>query len=349
MIESTPSRMLALRLPIRRIPPPRKSPMLIPAQSDRPATSRKAVAFCCDANYLPYALFSASQIAMLHPGRDFDICLCHTGPLVVPASLARHGFRTIRIDCAGVFDGFGLDARRTASTYLRLAMPDALAGDYDRLLYLDSDIFVQGGDIGALLEAPLGPHPAGAVRDNIQWRTPQRMAPEFKSFGQTNAPYLNAGVMLIDVSAWRAAGILDGALAFGAAHAGQMLRNDQTLLNVVLHRNWAELSPVWNWQYSAQARLHEPMLDVHIIHFIGPRKPWADAEGELPPRFAGALRTFLADHLPDHPGIRAGRDPGRNSGLMRKMLFRHLLNLSKTQRFLARFPTDTTTHPQRAS
>lgn len=320
--------------------------MLITPASNQPASARRAVAFCCDENYLAYALFAADQIARQHPDRDFDICICHSGPLAIPATLSGQGFRVIGLDTKGIFDGFGLDARRTEATYLRMVLPGALAGDYDRILYLDSDIFVQGGDVSALLGMDLGLHPAGAVRDNMQWRTPTRMAPEFKRFGLSNAPYFNAGIMLIDVAEWQGQQVFDKALAFGAANAGQMQRNDQSLLNVVLHRNWAELSPVWNWQYSAQARLYEPMLDAHIVHFIGPRKPWADPQGELSPRFAGALSRFVAIHLPDHPQITVGPAPALRPGLMRKMLLRHLLNLSKTQRFLRRFPTDMTIHRQ---
>lgn len=318
--------------------------MPITPASNQPTSSRRAVAFCCDENYLAYALFAADQIARQHPDRDFDICICHTGPLAIPDRLAVHGFRVITLDTKGIFDGFGLDARRTEATYLRLALPDALAGDYDRILYLDSDIFVQGGDISSLLDTGLGAHPAGAIRDNMQWRTPTRMPPEFKRFDLSNAPYFNAGIMLIDVAEWQGQQVLEKALAFGTANAGQMLRNDQTLLNVVLHRNWAEMSPVWNWQYSAQARLYEPMLNAHIVHFIGSRKPWADPEGELPPRFSSALGRFVEAHLPGHPPITVGQPPALNTGLMRKMLLRHLLNLSKTQRYLRRFPTDLTTH-----
>ncbi|SMY07222.1 glycosyltransferase family 8 protein [Flavimaricola marinus] len=318
--------------------------MLITTQSDRPASARRAVAFCCDGNYLPYALFAASQIAALHPERGFDILLCDTAKLAIPDTLGRHGFRSVQIDTQSVFDGFGVDARRTSAMYLRLALPDALAQDYDRILYLDSDIFVQSGSLSSLLGANLHGHALGAVRDNIQWRTPSRIAPEFKTVGLSNAPYFNSGVLLVDVAEWQRQDILSRAVAIGRDHA--LMRHDQTLLNIVLHQNWAELSPVWNWQYSAQARLFEPMMDAHIIHFIGSRKPWKDPEGELPPRFAARLAAFLSEHLPGHPTIGTDRSPVLDTGLMRKMLVRHLMNLGKTQRYLSRFPTDTTTYPQ---
>ncbi len=52
--------------------------MPVTPESLTPATARKAVVFCCDANCQPYALFAAAQIAPLHPMRDLDICVCDT-------------------------------------------------------------------------------------------------------------------------------------------------------------------------------------------------------------------------------------------------------------------------------
>ena len=304
-----------------------------------PARSRHAVVFCCDGNYLPYALFAAAQIAALHPARDFDICLCSAAPLAIPDSLAALHIRACVIDAGDALAGLGGDARRTLSTYLRLLVPDALAGDYDRILYLDSDIFVQGGDMAALLRVPM-PGAVAAVRDNFQWRTPGRMAPEFRTHGLRNAPYFNAGVLLIDTAAWQAAGLLDKSLAFSRANAARLMRNDQTLLNIVLHGAWSEISPVWNWQYSWSARLFEAMEGAHVVHFIGPRKPWADRDGQLPQRFATTLGAFLARHFPDHPPLPTRPGPLHDTALMRKMLLRHFLSAGKMRRYIARFASD---------
>ncbi|MGC9448330.1 glycosyltransferase [Cereibacter johrii] len=144
-------------------------------QASRPARSRQAVIFRCNAGCLPFALHAAGRIDRLTPGRAFDICICHgEEPIVVPDSLSRLDVRLIRIDTTGLFTGLRPDP------YLRLALPQALAADYDRIHYLDSDIFVQGGDFTALLGLDPGNHPRGAVRDNIQWRTPGRRAEKFR-------------------------------------------------------------------------------------------------------------------------------------------------------------------------
>lgn len=150
-------------------------------EASRPARSRQAVIFRCNAGCLPFAFHAAGRIDRLTPGRAFDICICHgEEPIVVPDSLSRLDVRLIRIDTTGLFTGLRPDPVRTHDVCLRLAVTQALAADYDRIIYLDSDIFVQGGDFTALLGLDPGNHPRGAVRDTIQWRTPGRRAEKFR-------------------------------------------------------------------------------------------------------------------------------------------------------------------------
>ncbi len=316
--------------------------MEVSVESDRAARNRRAVVFCCDDNYLPYAAFAAMQVAALAPERDFDIVICADTPLDLPPDL---GLRHCVIDAVGMFDGFGLDARRTVSTYLRLAVPEALSKEYERILYLDSDIYLRGGDFGALLKLDLGGRPAAAVRDNQQWRTPGRHAPDLKALGLPNGAYFNAGVMLIDVAAWREARVLARALEFGQRHAGRMRHKDQTLLNAVLQGDWAEIAPVWNWQYTRSSQLFEAMVDTHVVHFIGPAKPWADPENRLPPQFAKALARFMDRHFPDRPRPSPGRGPMAEPGAARALAWTHLRGAGRTERYLARFADDLTVLP----
>jgi hypothetical protein len=320
------------------------SPPKIECVSQQQPRHRTAVVFCCDANYAPFACFAASQIAGLAPSRGFDICLCHSEDDAPPiAGDLGVGLRVCRIETGGALRSLSLDHRRTASTYLRLALPAAFAGQYERVLYLDSDIFVQGGDFRALLDVDLGARAVAAVRDNIQWRTPGRRPEEFRRLGIPATPYFNAGVLLLDVAAYNRQAILDRCLAFAAAHPGALLRNDQSLLNLVLKDDWAELAPCWNWQYTRASMLYEATEGAHVIHFIGGKKPWSHAGGALPLRFRRAYRTFLAAHFPDAPAIGPdGTPPHRNLGYMRRMLLRHLLAARRFADYLGRFESDLT-------
>jgi lipopolysaccharide biosynthesis glycosyltransferase len=313
----------------------------IPVLANRPARHRRAIAFCCDAGYLPFAVAAAEQIHRFAPQRDFDICICDIAPLELPASVEPLDIRSCGIDISGVFDGLRLDKGRTEVVYLRLAIPHAFADDYDTILYMDADIWVQGGDFSALLGLDLGDQVFGAVRDNIQWRTPSRRPEQFKRLGLKTAPYFNAGVLLMNVAAYLERDMLGACLTIGRDHRDQMIRHDQNLLNTVLQGDWAEISPSWNWQYTWASRLFEPMVCPNVVHFIGTRKPWKDDKAQFPPRFAAAFRESFARHdwnwqVPVNPG------PMTDRAQMRRMLAKHLFSLGKTSRYLARFPDDLT-------
>jgi hypothetical protein len=319
--------------------------MAITLEAATPARSDKAVVFACDSTYARYALLAAQQIARLHPERDFDICLCSDEDLYIPPGIAHHGFRICRVATHGAFDGLRLDRGRTDVVYLRLALPAAFAGQYQRLLYLDSDIFVQRGDFGALLAVGLGERVLGAVRDNIQWRTPNRVPEQFRRLGLARAPYFNAGVLLIDVERFYAAGSLARCVAFGRKNRDQMIRHDQNLLNGTLQGDWAELSPVWNWQYTWASRFFEAMADPHIVHFIGPKKPWKHAGGEFPLRYRRAYRAFFEAHFPDAPPVgEDGLVPMTNRAFLQRSLLKHLVSAHKMAAYLQRFQSELTVY-----
>ncbi len=317
-------------------------PASITVDCDRPAASNRAVVFACDQSYARYALMAAHQIATLHPHRDFDICLCSNEALSVPPGLAHHGFRVCRIGTGALFQGLRFDEGRTDVVYLRLALPAVFAQEYERLLYLDADIFVQGGDFKALLELDLGRRTLGAVRDNMQWRTPSRRPEQFRRLGLPAFPYFNAGVLLIDVERFNRTDVLGQCTAFGRANRERMIRHDQNLLNGVLRGDWAELNPVWNWQYTWASRMTEAMVGANIVHFIGPRKPWKNEAGEFPLRFKRAYREFFATHFPEASIGPDGFPPYENQAFLRKMLAKHLIAVGKMASYLNRFEDEFT-------
>jgi Glycosyl transferase family 8 len=313
--------------------------MTITSAASQPARHDTAVVFACDANYAKFAHFAADQIARLHPDRDFDICLCAMGEdLPAVASLASRDIRYCRIGADGVFTGLNLDARRTEAAYLRLVLPEAFQEDYPRLLYLDSDVFVQGGDLSRLMALDLGARAIGAVRDNTQWRTPNRRPEPFRHVGLPSARYFNSGLLLMDVATYNAQGILPRSLEFARAHAGKMIGLDQELLNCVLQGDWAELHPVWNWQYTRATMLFEALEGAHIVHFIGAKKPWKHSSGALPVKFRRAYRAFLAEHFPEAPLAREdGLRPHENRQYLRSLFIRHLLAIGRFGDYLDRF------------
>lgn len=301
--------------------------------------TRTAVVMACNARYAPYAFCLADQIAKAHPDRSFDLCVFSDEPLDLPESLRPLGIIPVALQGANPFLDTPNPSRHGHSTYLRLLVPSHMAGRYDRILYLDSDIIAAGDGIDRLLQADLGGRTVGAVRDHLQWRSPGRQVTEFKARGLPRGRYFNAGVLLVDVERFNALEILPKAVDLMTRHPEALRRHDQSLLNLLLRGDWAELSPVWNWQYTAASRHFASLAEPRLLHFIGSRKPWLDTRAQLPASFRRIYRDFCARHYPDQPALcPADPDPMCWPDKLASSLIRHAVSAARMRAFLARFP-----------
>ncbi|KJZ19348.1 glycosyltransferase family 8 protein [Loktanella sp. S4079] len=308
--------------------------------SDTTAKNSSAVVFCVDDNYLPYALFAAQQIANTVVSRNFDIVICAPQGTEIPSSLEHLEIRLCTLHTDGLFEGLYLDARRTEAVYHRLALPNIFGTEYKRVLYLDADIHVHCGDFSALFDLDLSGHSIAAVRDNYQWTKPNKQMPDFANVGLSQTKYFNSGVILMDTAAYVEQEVLERCIAYGREHNDKLRQHDQELINCILHGDWAELSPVWNWQQPIRSTYYEVMQPIMITHFIGPHKPWRDPQHLLPPRFAIALRAFLARHLPEHAEISIPSSRDISASYIRKLTFKNVIRSAALRRYMMRFPND---------
>lgn len=268
----------------------------MPEMSGQP-TLRKAVVFCVDEAYLPYALFLAQQLHQKEPRRDYDICLVSDRVVQIP-----DGFDELRLKVSPPLQSAAYDALKTThlarSAYLRMWVPQILGQDYDRLIYLDSDIFADAAGLSDLFEIDMKGKAVAAVRDVQQWYRPRRVVKEFVKAGKGYRPYLNSGFLLIDVARYKESQVLERALAIAAAHPDWVPHHDQSLLNLALDGDWLELSPVWNWQWPWKYPLFTDWVGPRLLHFIGQSKPWSDPQGHCPRRFHLSYAAFLTAYFP---------------------------------------------------
>jgi len=312
----------------------------ISCTTSRPAQSRYAAALCTDANYLPYALFVANELHELHDMESLDIVMCVTDDCVIPDSLGHLNLRVCRISAGAAFAGLYLDARRTEAVYHRLAIPYLFRTDYDRILYLDSDIFIQGSAFARLFSIDMGGRAIAAVRDVPQWTKPTKELHPFAEKRRIAPKYFNSGVMLIDTVAFQSTGILERCLALGNEFLGKSYQHDQDLINCALEGDWVELSPMWNWQRAVGMPHNGTMLPLNIVHFIGARKPWRDWDFRIAPRFKFALNAFLRRNFPELPGCEI-ISAGKTSRLNYVQYGLDLIKRSRAMaRYVARFPDD---------
>lgn len=310
--------------------------------SSQPATYDTAILLACDANYFPYATLLASQIAQAHPNRSFDICIMSNEDLPECSLIATHDIRLLRFHMPESWASLATDKKITLAAYQRIIAPAALAADYRRILYLDSDIIYQRGDLCALLNADLQGRPVGAVLDNLQHRKPARMPREFKAAGLGHGKYFNSGVLLIDVPAYIEQGIEQRAFDYAASdNADLVWKHDQSVLNCALHHNWAELAPVWNWPCFHRYFFFAHFVDACLVHFMSSRKPWRDTNGLYPKRYATQYRDHLAQHFSAIETTMPKRArPLQNKGMWRFLYLRHLADFAPMMRYLERFKSD---------
>lgn len=294
-----------------------------------------AVCLCCDSNFLPIALFLADQIDRAVPDRDYDICICSAEPLRLPDGFADRRFRVVQIDPDPEYLSFAVGSVSHA-TYLRLWITDALADDYSRILYLDSDMFLEAGDPGELLGIDLGGRPIGAVRDMQQWRKPDKLVSEFAALGLGPLPYFNAGLMLIDTALYQSEKITERALALAQSNPGITHHLDQSLLNGVLRGGFAQISPVWNWQWVGSRPFLGNLVPLRIVHFVGHDKPWNDRKGTMPLRYRVQYERFLSRHFPDCPLWKPAMAPTTRK--LAQMVYQSVRSYPALRRLIAQFP-----------
>jgi hypothetical protein len=296
-----------------------------------------AVAICCDQNYLPISCFLADQIANQNPDRNFDILIAAPTKMTLPGQLCEKGVEFVELDTGAVLAKMK-SSHLPHSTYLRLWLPDALGDRYQRVLYLDADMFIEGGSLSELFEVNLHGRPMAAVRDMQQWLRPTKHIKDFRAAGLPPAPYFNGGLELFDTRKYRADGILEACLRYGTARPDTLFHHDQSLLNIVLHRNWTEISPLWNWQYASKRPLFGVSQPIRISHLAGSFKPWDDCIGECPPRYWVSMQPYIARHFPDWTLIGAMTPHGNlRQGRLLLNELEHFLISPRINRYVSRF------------
>ena len=176
----------------------------------------------------------------------------------------------------------------TRSTYARLLLPDVLPAHVDRVLYLDCDLVVRRC-IGELYDLEFD----GAVALAVQaMGTPfvcslWGVGGWFESGRAASDINFNAGVMLMDLTAWRREQI--GQIALGYARAcdpDHPLVADQESLNATFGPRIRSIDPRWNQQSELFSNVHASLLpysrerlnilrsDPWVIHYSQASKPW---------------------------------------------------------------------------
>ena len=269
------------------------------------------VVFCADRRALPglhVAAFSLlARISAKGVGIHFHLFSDDLGDAdaaLLQATLDFTGkaytFNRHQIDPAR-FAGFPL-LNGSLATYYRLMVPQTL--EVERFLYVDADTLCDV-DVAPLQTLDLSDSPVAWVPEAPLARAVDRLVAEQLGNGEKDF-YFNAGVILVNVPAWRSQKVTEEAVRYMGANPARFW--DQSALNYVLHGRARILDSRFNCIANQRPHwtvLRQPYGQIgRLIHFLDYPKPW-DFLGEIVhPQYAlwrsvlekTALRNFRSWH-----------------------------------------------------
>lgn len=176
-----------------------------------------------------------------------------------------------RLDTGSRFAHLPRDYGGSHMTYARVLIGSMIK--LPRVLYLDSDLLI-AGKLRPLWERDLAGNIAAAVRDpGIEWLK-NDLAFDVPDADQH--PYFNAGVMLINLDAWRTQAIETQLLELLSRDPNRFRWWDQTAMNFLLRGQVEILERRWNTWAAAFDDPTADWTEATIYHFVGSAKPWTD-------------------------------------------------------------------------
>lgn len=203
----------------------------------------------------------------------------------------KYGRDVFFVDIANLRErlGYRVDTGRfDISTLGRLFLGSLLPETVSRILYLDCDTVVLG-DLEPFWNTDLGENLAAAVMEPTIY-------PQVKRFIglEEEAPYFNAGVLLLDLARWRQEKLEQQMMDFYREHGGRLYYNDQDVVNGVLKGRICPVSPRYNfftnYRYFHYGNLVSMMpcygkavekqefrqakRKPVVLHYMGDERPW---------------------------------------------------------------------------
>jgi lipopolysaccharide biosynthesis glycosyltransferase len=184
-----------------------------------------------------------------------------------------------------------------------LLLHSLLPEDMERVIFLDADMLIVK-DISPIWLQSLAGRPFGAVQDSaIPTCGSPRGLDAARELGiPSDAPYFNAGVLLLDLACWREERIAESALAYLRKPNVKHDFMHQGALNAVASDSWLPLDPMWNVPLTAgrwfDRTPESASVSPGIIHYAGQIKPWRTrTSGRFANEYLEILRSVQSSHL----------------------------------------------------
>lgn len=126
------------------------------------------------------------------------------------------------------------------SIYARLFLSSLLPQSLDRILYVDCDVVVKG-DLLELWNVDFGTDWVAGVLDTL-YSDETKTAVGISS----NDYYVNSGILMINLKAWREHHVQEKFLCFLSEHDGKVVHHDQGIINAVCNGHKKIVPPKYN-------------------------------------------------------------------------------------------------------
>jgi len=157
----------------------------------------------------------------------------------------------------------------TLTIYFRLFIP-VMFPEYDKAIYLDSDIVVPG-DISELYRTELGDNLLAAAADHSVVDVPQLAKYIEDGVGIDKHHYINSGVLLMNLKRMREAQLEQRFLELMNTYHFDCIAPDQDYLNVMCSGKILYLPASWD---AMPTQGTEPIEKPKLIHYNLFAKPW---------------------------------------------------------------------------
>ena len=243
------------------------------------------VMFCCDPGYYQHLAVALASLLENNRRHPLEVIIVSSAADVAAESRLL-GTLPTHPDAKIIIRYFSLDRFRalptsfhiTLEAYLRILIIDVLPSGIDKILYLDCDLVVID-DLGSLWETDVRGYALAAVPDPYGSDRPHKLGmPE-------GAPYVNSGVLLLNVRRWHEQGLVSQIIDYANRMGSGLEYHDQDAINALLYTEIRTLPFRWN----CQARMFWPRQSVPksdrsaimaaicnpaIIHYTTAQKPW---------------------------------------------------------------------------
>lgn len=231
------------------------------------------VCVACDDNYSRYAaVVIASILANAKDDDDLYFYILDGGISEVSRSkmLKLTTIRDCNINFVNIDDSMFSDYMAVKThgyislpTFYRLKAA-SLMPDVDRIIYFDCDVVVNSC-LNDLFFADLDGNAVGGVLD-----IKKRMV-------KKNPTYVNAGMLVLDLSKIREENIEEEFLIWTREHFDEITVGDQQIINETLKGRIKLLPSKWNVQSSNFTNCSSYEKRPNVIHYVGGQKPWKPA------------------------------------------------------------------------